>query len=149
MKHLISTTIATYNVADFIAANMDCIIGQTYSTTETLCIDDGSKVGTRAILNEYSAKDKRIRVIAKEKNEGLAVARNLSLKKAKAKYILFVDGDDLFDTSMVEKLVAVVERDRSEVVLWDYCAFVSENKISEKRARPSSLLKILHRIKKL
>ncbi len=116
---LVSITLAAYNVESYLAEAMDCICGQTYRTTEILCIDDGSTDGTLAILNEYAAKDKRIRVIAKEKNEGLAVARNLSLKEAKGEYILFVDGDDLIDAVLIENAVSIIIKEQGDSVIWD------------------------------
>ena len=139
MSALVSITLAAYNVEPYLAEAMDCICGQTYSTTEILCIDDGSTDGTLAILNEYAAKDKRIRVIAKEKNEGLAVARNLSLKEAKGEYILFVDGDDLIDAQLIEKAVALIEKEQSDIVIWDYQAFYANSELEGLNATSSQL----------
>ena len=139
MSALVSITLAAYNVEPYLAEAMDCICGQTYSTTEILCIDDGSTDGTLAILNEYAAKDKRIRVIAKEKNEGLAVARNLSLKEAKGEYILFVDGDDLIDAQLIEKAVTLIEKEQSDLVIWDYQAFYANSELEGLNATSSEL----------
>ena len=139
MSALVSITLAAYNVEPYLAEAMDCICGQTYSTTEILCIDDGSTDGTLAILNEYAAKDKRIRVIAKEKNEGLAVARNLSLKEAKGEYILFVDGDDLIDAQLIEKAVALIIKEQSDIVIWDYQAFYANSELEGLNATSSEL----------
>ena len=119
----VSITLAAYNVEQYLAEALDCICGQTYTHLEILCVDDGSTDGTLSILNEYAAKDERIRVIAKEKNEGLAVARNLSLKEAKGEYILFVDGDDLIDAQLIQKAVALIEKEQSDLVIWDYQVF--------------------------
>ena len=136
---LVSITLAAYNIEPYLVEAMDCICGQTYSTTEILCIDDGSTDGTRAILKEYADKDKRIRVIAKEKNEGLAVARNLSLKEAKGEYILFVDGDDLIDSELIEKAVALIAKEQSDLVIWDYQAFYANSELEGLNATSSEL----------
>jgi glycosyltransferase involved in cell wall biosynthesis len=129
LNHLVSITLAAYNVEPFLAEAMDCICAQTYTNTEILCIDDGSTDATLAILNAYAAKDARIRVIAKEKNEGLAVARNLSLKEAKGEYILFVDGDDLIDAQLIEKAVALIAKEQSDLVIWDYHVFYDNSEL--------------------
>jgi glycosyltransferase involved in cell wall biosynthesis len=136
---LVSITIPTFNVAEFVAHSLECLINQSYRNTEIICIDDGSTDGTLAILNEYAARDTRIRVIAKEKNEGLAVARNLSLKEAKGEYILFVDGDDLIDAQLIEKAVALIIKEQSDLVIWDYQAFYTNSELEGLNATSSQL----------
>ena len=103
MTPLVSITMSTYNVEDFIQESLNCIVNQTLKDIEIICIDDGSKDNTLSILNDYAEKDERIIVVAKPKNEGLAVARNEALALAKGKYITFVDGDDLFSLTMLEE----------------------------------------------
>ena len=139
---IVSVTIATYNVEEFVAASMECIISQTLKNIEIICIDDGSSDMTLAILKEYALKDTRVRIIAKDKNEGLAVARNDSLKLAKGKYVAFVDGDDLMDTMLFEKAVILAEKEASDLVMWDYCTFTRESEITKAILIPSALKKI-------
>ena len=129
---VISITLATYNVEQYIADSLDCIINQTYKNIEIICIDDGSKDNTLQILQDYAKKDPRIVVVAKQKNEGLAVARNMSLELAKGKYVMFLDGDDLFDLQMIEKAVKVAEKEDADMVIWDYSVFYQEEEIKEK-----------------
>jgi len=125
-KPLISITLSAYNVEQYIVASMDCICNQTYKNLEIICIDDGSKDNTLQILNDYAKKDSRIKVVAKPKNEGLAVARNQALAMATGKYIAFVDGDDLMDLSLFEKAVNLAETNHSDLVLWDYAVFYND-----------------------
>jgi glycosyltransferase involved in cell wall biosynthesis len=128
-QSLVCITLAAYNVEQYLAEAMDCIYQQTYTHLEILCVDDGSTDGTLSILQAYAAKDERIRVIAKENNEGLAVARNLSLKEAKGEYILFVDGDDIIDAQLIEKAVALIEKEQSDLVIWDYHVFYDNSEL--------------------
>lgn len=139
---LVSITLSTYNIEQYIAGSLDCLINQTYKNTEIICIDDGSTDNTLKILKEYATKDKRIKVVAKPKNEGLAVARNLSLKLAKGKYIIFLDGDDLFDLTMVEKAVKKAEAEKADMVIWDYVVFYNEKEIESLKKQESVLLNI-------
>ena len=128
-QSLVSITLAAYNVEQYLAEALDCICGQTYPHLEILCVDDGSTDSTLSILHAYAAKDERIRVIAKENNEGLAVARNLSLKEAKGEYILFVDGDDIIDAQLIEKAVALIAKEQSDLVIWDYQVFYENSEL--------------------
>ena len=140
MKPFVSITIATFNVAEYVAASLESLLNQTYKHTELICIDDASTDGTLDILNGYAKKDARIKVIAKDKNEGLAVARNLSLAIATGEYILFMDGDDLYDLELIEKAVKLAETESSDVVVWDYCTFYDESLLNTLRSKPSDLM---------
>ena len=138
----ISVTMSTYNVDEFIQESLNCIVNQTLKNIEIICIDDGSTDDTLSILNEYAAKDSRIKVVAKLKNEGLAVARNEALKLAKGKYIAFVDGDDLIDVTLFEKAFKLAEENNSDMVVWDYIPFWNTNEIAIKKQKLSSLVTI-------
>jgi len=137
---LVSITIATYNIESFIEESINSIINQTFKYFELICIDDGSKDNTLKILKEFEKKDSRIKVIAKEINEGLAVTRNESLKLAKGKYITFLDGDDIYDTALFEKAVELAEKEKSDIVYWDYLPFYDVKEIPKLQKQPSDLL---------
>ena len=139
---MLSITLATYNVAPYLRKCLDSILNQTFIDFELICLDDGSTDDTVIILKEYAAKDYRFRLILKDKNEGLAVARNTCLVEAKGKYVTFVDGDDFFDLTLFEKAVEIAERDSSDIVMWDYLAFYDENEIAQLKSIPSDLLQI-------
>lgn len=138
-KPSISITLSAYNVEKYIAESLECIINQTLQNIEIICIDDGSKDNTLTILKEYAEKDNRIKVIAKPKNEGLAVARNQALQLAKGKYVTFVDGDDLFDLTMLEKAYLVAEKENADMVIWDYAIFYNEKNLAKNKIIPSTL----------
>jgi glycosyltransferase involved in cell wall biosynthesis len=141
IKHpLVTITMSTYNVEDYINESINSIINQTFKDFELICIDDGSSDNTLKILKEFEAKDARINVIAKRINEGLAVARNESLKLAKGKYITFLDGDDIYDTTLFEKAVSLAEKEQSDIVYWDYLPFYDVKEIPKLQKQTSALL---------
>jgi glycosyltransferase involved in cell wall biosynthesis len=137
---ILSITLATYNVESFIEESISSIINQTFKDFELICIDDGSKDNTLKVLKEFEKKDSRIKVIAKEINEGLAVARNESLKLAKGKYITFLDGDDMYEETLFEKAVALAEKESSDIVYWDYLPFYDVKEIPKLQKQSSDLL---------
>ena len=136
----VSITISTYNVESYIKECMQSIINQTFKDFELICIDDGSSDNTLSILRKFETTDSRITVIAKKVNEGLAVARNESLKLAKGKYITFLDGDDIYDVTLFEKAVHLAEKEQSDIVYWDYVTFYNFEDISKLKKEKSDLL---------
>lgn len=142
IKPLVSVTLSAYNIEEFIAESLDCIVNQTLQDIEIICIDDGSIDNTLSILNEYAKRDNRITVIAKPKNEGLAVARNESLALAKGKYVSFIDGDDLIALNLFKTAYELAEKEKSDMVMWDYAIFYNDEDLDLNKNQPSILDKI-------
>lgn len=90
---LFSIIIPVFNVDKYLQACLDSVLGQTFSDWEAICVNDGSSDGSAAILEEYAAKDDRIKVL-NQSNAGTATARNTGLHAAQGDYIFFLDSDD-------------------------------------------------------
>ena len=115
---IVSLVIPVYNSAPYIRQCLDSIIQQTYEILEIICVNDGSMDDSLAILEEYAAKDNRIRIFSKEnEGKGAASARNLGLKKATGEYIQFIDSDDFFAPDMIETLVSKAVNTDADVVI--------------------------------
>lgn len=115
---VVSVVIPVYNASRFLRACLDALLGQTFSDFELICVNDGSTDDSLAILNEYAARDARVRVITK-KNEGggAASARNLGLSLAEGTYVQFLDSDDFFEPDMLACLVGKAQETDADVVL--------------------------------
>lgn len=114
MNDLISIIIPAYNVGDCITKTIQSVLDSTYTNIEVICIDDGSTDNTASILDEYATKDKRIRVIHKE-NGGVTSARLCGIDEAKGEWIGFIDGDDIIDADMYERLMANITSDEIDI----------------------------------
>lgn len=90
---LISVIVPIYNVEKYLDKCVGSIIDQTYKNLEIILVDDGSPDNSPKMCDEWSKKDKRIKVIHKE-NGGLSDARNAAIDVAKGEYITFIDSDD-------------------------------------------------------
>lgn len=101
-KDLISVIVPMYNAEKTINKCIDSILNQSYQKIEVILINDGSADNTLKICKKYQTNDKVI-IIDKE-NEGVSKARNCGIKKAKGKYIIFVDADDYIEKNMIEEL---------------------------------------------
>ena len=105
----ISLILPTYNRATLLPRAIDSILNQTYPDFELIVINDGSADKTQEILEEYAAKDKRIKVINHEKNKGLVAGLNEGLEQAKGEYIARMDDDDVSYPERFEKQLAYME----------------------------------------
>ncbi|MBC8496525.1 MAG: glycosyltransferase family 2 protein [Chloroflexi bacterium] len=104
----VSVVIPTYNRAGYILDAIESVLSQTYSDYEIIVVDDGSADHTRDMLQPLIADDK-IRYVYQE-NQGVSAARNHGIRLAQGEYIAFLDSDDLFLPTKLEKQVAVLER---------------------------------------
>lgn len=91
---ILSVLIPVYNVEPYLRDCLDSVVRQSMKELEIICVDDGSTDGSLQILEEYAQKDPRVKVIHKEQNEGLLLARKTAVNAASGAYILFVDSDD-------------------------------------------------------
>lgn len=89
----ITVIIPVYNMDAYIPECLDSVINQTLKELEILCIDDGSTDYSQQVLNEYSWKDKRIRIIS-QRNHGVSYSRNIGITQSKGEFLFFLDPDD-------------------------------------------------------
>lgn len=89
----VSVIISVYNMEKYLRECLDSATGQTLKDIEIVCVDDGSTDRSLEILQEYAAKDGRIKLMAR-RNSGPSVSRNVALKHAAGEYVLFLDSDD-------------------------------------------------------
>lgn len=104
----VSVIVPVYNVEPYLRQCLDSLINQTLHDIEIICVDDGSTDGSPVILQEYAAKDERIRIV-KQKNAGLSAARNAGMKVMTAPYVMFCDSDDWYEPTMCEIMYHAIE----------------------------------------
>lgn len=97
MDNLISVIMCTYNESEGeLRHAIESALIQTHRTLELLIVlDNPDNLMIRRVVHEYAAKDDRIRIIANEKNLGVAESTNIAWKQAKGKYIAKLDADDV------------------------------------------------------
>jgi len=108
MNELVSVIMPCYNDGAYIQESVKSVWKQIYSDIELIVIDDGSDdLDTIQALNELK-KDQRCTVLHTE-HLGPSGARNEGIRKAKGKYILPLDADDLIDDTYIQKAVRAIE----------------------------------------
>ena len=124
---LISLITPMYNGTKYISQTIDSVLNQTYEHWEMIIVDDGSKDNSAKIVENYSLKDERIRLI-RQSNGGSASARNNALKNAKGRYICFLDADDLLDCCFLEKQLNFLRSKNVAIVYASYRRIDESNK---------------------
>lgn len=106
-ESLVSVITPTFNSERFIKKTIESILSQSYKNVELIIVDDCSTDNTISIIKSFS--DKRIVLIENKENMGAAYSRNIAIKHANGEYIAFLDGDDLWDSTKLEKQIAFME----------------------------------------
>ncbi|TWV41261.1 bifunctional glycosyltransferase family 2 protein/CDP-glycerol:glycerophosphate glycerophosphotransferase [Streptomyces misionensis] len=89
-----SVIVPCHRVQAYLPECLDSVLAQSYRDIEVIAVDDRSPDGCGAILDEYAARDPRVRVLHLPENVGLGRARNAGLAHAGGDHLLFLDGDD-------------------------------------------------------
>ncbi len=122
---LVTVVMPVYNVEAYIEQAVNSVLSQTFTNYELLIIDDQSPDNAVALIEGVAAKDQRVRII-RQKNRGLAGARNTGIRQAQGKYIAFLDSDDFWDRNKLQKHVALFERRPNSGVTFSASMFVNE-----------------------
>lgn len=103
-----SVVIPLYNKEPHIADTLTSVLAQTYPNFELIVVNDASTDGSRDVVSQFS--DKRIRTVErKEPGPGGYAARNRGIREAQHNWIAFLDADDVWCPSFLEKMKSVIE----------------------------------------
>ena len=119
----ISVIIPIYNVENHIHVCINSVLKQTFQDFEIICIDDGSNDSSLEILEYFSKKDSRIKIIRQNFNQGPGHSRNCGLNVAKGEYIFFLDGDDWIDFNAFEVLIKKADENNLDLLLFNEIEF--------------------------
>ena len=90
----VSVVMPVYNGAKYLDRSIQSILNQSYPDFELIMVDDGSSDNSWDILQDYAAKDSRIRLLKNDQNRGISYSRNRANEIARGKYIMMMDQDD-------------------------------------------------------
>jgi glycosyltransferase involved in cell wall biosynthesis len=91
------------------------VLNQTFKDIELICVNDGSTDNTLEILNEYAAKDSRLKVFDRA-NSGASAATNFAVDRSSGGYMFFMDHDDFLDLNYFEVLNAETLKNNYDMV---------------------------------
>ena len=113
----VSVIIPVYNAEKYLEKCLESLLCQTLREMEIICVDDGSSDGSPEILKRFQERDERVRILT-QVNQYAGVARNNGMKEAKGEYLLFLDADDFFDETLLEKTYLQGKKEEADIVLF-------------------------------
>jgi len=99
---LVSAIIPNYNYSQYLRETIDSVLEQTYGQIEIIIVDDGSTDGSREILESYGDQISAIY----QQNAGVSAARNNGVSRSGGDFLAFLDADDLWLPTKIEKQIA-------------------------------------------
>ncbi len=102
-----SVIIPTYNRESFLFLATNSVLNQSFQDFELIIVDDGSTDNTKELLK--SLKDPRIKIFYQD-NKGVSSARNKGISESFGEFICFLDSDDQFNNSKLEKAKEVIDK---------------------------------------
>lgn len=119
----ISVVIPAYNAMAYLPETMESVLGQSFEDFEAIVINDGSFDQTAQWVSQVT--DPRVRLISQE-NQGNAGARNTGIIHAQGDYVAFLDADDLWEPTKLEKQVRVLEENPDVGLVYTWVAYIDE-----------------------
>jgi glycosyltransferase involved in cell wall biosynthesis len=117
-----------YNAERYIEGTLKSVMNQTFQGFELLIVDDCSTDGSVALVERFFRENPRqYELVRFEKNGGIANARNFALNHAKTKFLLFLDADDLFDATLIEKEYNRIVSDEDLMAVSCWSRFMNMN----------------------
>lgn len=120
-EYKVSVIVPVYNVEQYLRDCLDSLLAQTidHDQMEVLLINDGSTDNSLSICEEYAELFSCFKLFSKE-NEGLSATRNYGIERAKGKYLMYIDSDDMFTPETVKAVTDFFDTVYDEVDLVTY-----------------------------
>ena len=119
-QELVSIITPMYKGAAFVAQTIESVLAQTYKNWEMIIVDDCSPDNGAGIAEVKKYTDPRITLIESKENRGSSGARNIALKEAKGRYVAFLDSDDIWHPSFLEKQLKFMKDHDAPLVFSSY-----------------------------
>jgi glycosyltransferase involved in cell wall biosynthesis len=121
-KIAVTDLVPVYNTSKFLPQCLDSLLAQSLDDMEILCLNDGSTDDSPQILQQYAARDARIRIINKE-NSGYGSTMNLGVAEARGEYIGITESDDFAHPKMFKTLYKYAAKYDCDIAKSNYLEF--------------------------
>lgn len=115
-KKSVAVVMPVYNGQEYLEQTMRCVMNQTMKDMEIIVVDDGSTDETAAIVKRLQGEDDRIKYVYQEKRNA-GVARNKGFEVSNAEAVVFLDSDDLFEETFLEKMYGLLEERNADMIV--------------------------------
>lgn len=119
-KPLVSVVMPVYNTEKYVWEAIQSILDQSFTDFEFVIIDDGSTDDSWEIIQEYAARDQRIRAMQNDGNKWLIWTRNRYLRElsSASTYVWIIDSDDTVSPSRLEIVVDYMQHHDNTAAVW-------------------------------
>jgi len=121
-KPIVDIILPNYNKGEYLNEAINSVFNQTLKNWKLYIIDDNSTDNSINIINKFSQSEK-IKIIKLSKNKGPSFCRNYGMRISKAKYISFIDSDDVWFRQKLEKQIKFMETNNLNFTYTDYIPF--------------------------
>ncbi|GAB2846824.1 bifunctional glycosyltransferase family 2 protein/CDP-glycerol:glycerophosphate glycerophosphotransferase [Streptomyces deserti] len=116
-----SVIVPAYQVQAYLHECLESVLNQSYPDLELIAVDDRSPDACGAIIDEFAARDARVRAVHLPQNVGLGPARNVGMERATGDYLLFLDSDDTLTPDALRSIAdRLKETGEPDVLVYDY-----------------------------
>lgn len=122
---MVSVIIPIFNSEKYIRHSIESVLSQTFKDIELILINDGSTDSSGEICQEYLKRDSRVKYFRQE-NSGPDIARKTGVQKAQGEWLCFLDSDDYFLETMIEKMFQVLSDENCDIVCCNFTRFDGE-----------------------
>ena len=122
-EDFVSIVMPAYNSGRFITESIESVVKQTFECWELFVVDDCSNDNTREIVTTMSHVDKRIKLRSTKQNMGPAMARNVGLSEISGKWLSFLDSDDIWLSSKLQKSFNYAKETNASIVFTGFRRF--------------------------
>lgn len=127
----IDVVIPTYNCREFVCEAIDSVLAQTLQPNKIHVVDDGSTDDTKKLITKRYKKLKQV-IYHHQKNQGLSAARNTGINNSQSEHLAFLDSDDTWEPTKLEKQFQVFKITKYKQLGLVYCGYDLINEKGEK-----------------
>ncbi|EGQ9809187.1 glycosyltransferase family 2 protein [Vibrio parahaemolyticus] len=129
-EDVVSIIMPTYNSEQTVVESIQSVLSQTYKNWELIIVDDRSTDNTWQVIQTYADKYDNIRVFQNKENLGAGASRNFAIKKARGRFIAFLDSDDLWTEDKLAEQIPFMLENNYPLTYTHYSRFNSEEELS-------------------
>ena len=127
MDPLISIILPVFNGENYLTQSIESCLNQTYSNIELIIIDDCSYDRTPEIIEKYTLRDNRVRLLKNTENLKLPKSLNVGHDVAKGKFITWTSHDNIFNEDALELMYHEIQRYSVDIVYADMIIINEQN----------------------
>ncbi len=121
----VSVVIPVHNKANYIGACLESVLSQSGIELDVVCVEDCSTDGSLEVVEDFAARDSRIKLLRNERNLGAGVSRNIGIGAATGEFLQFTDADDIVETGALNLMVDLARQNQADVVRGTLLKFVA------------------------